>query len=353
MIEATNDNFNEYLSDTLDSIDNNVDTIVNNIGNWNNTTMQAYIDSVHLCNQNISECIENCTERIINQMNSFDWSSVWIPTLTSIFVFLACELSRYLFSQHKRLNEIKSEGDIITQQVISLSMNVELFVKYIKECVSNMNSTNGINPVQLQLNIISLDMFKQYGMKTLNTDFIINRKTGVNNIEHIQNIISQIDYLEKSQIEVRNLYDGYHDYGVRYLEKWNKWARNINLTIGIMSETPPVSQTFVEFYRNLSFPKVKDPTIIDRNAFVDKVYTPLLKHCYNNIELNFNSNIKWQLIDNLNNIILLKTQIDSHNKGNAELLEQYAERLEVSYKSLKDSIIKLNNQKFKCIFKIK
>lgn len=353
MIEAANDNFNEYLSDTLDSIDNNVDTIANNIGNWNNTTMQSYIDSVHLCNQNISECIENCTEKIISQMNSFDWRNVLIPALTSLVVFLIGEFIRFQITQKKRLNEIKSESEIITQQILSLSMNVKLFVGYIGECAKNMKSNSGINPEQLQLNVLSLDMLKQYGMKTLNTDFITNRKNAINSIEHIQNIISQIDYLEKSQIEVRNLYDGYHDYGVRYLEKWNEWARNINLTIGIMSETPPVSQNFIDFYRNLSFPKVKDPTIIDRNAFVDKVYTPLLKHCYNNIELNFNSNIKWQLIDNLNNIILLKTQIDSHNKGNAELLEQYAERIEVSYKSLKDSIIKLNNQKFKCIFKIK
>ena len=50
---------------------------------------------------------------------------------------------------------------------------------------------------------------------------------------------------------------------------------------------------------------------------------------------------------------MLKRQIDSHNKGNAEVLENYAKRISVSYNSLKDSITILNKQDFKCIFKIK
>jgi len=353
MIELANNNFNEFLSNTLDSIDNNVDTITNNIGNWNNTAMQSYIDSVHFCNQNISECVENCTDKIINQMNSFDWRSVLVPALTSLIVFLIGEFIRFHITQKKRLNEIRSESDIITQQILSLSMNVKLFVGYISECAENMKSNSDINPVQLQLNIISLDMLKQYGQKTLNTDFIINRKTSDDNIEHIQNVISQIDYLEKSQIEVRNLYNGYHDYGIMYLKKWNELARNINIMIGSLSEATPRSQSFIDFCNNLSIPQMNNPTIIDRNAFVNNVYEPLLIHCKANAELDFNQKMKWQLIDNLNCIIMLKRQIDFHNKGNAEVLEKYAKRISVSYNSLKDSITILNRQDFKCIFKIK
>lgn len=288
MIEETNDNFNEFLSNTFDSIDNNVDTIANSIGNWNNTAMQSYIDSVHFCNQNISECIENCTNKIISQMNSFDWRNVLVPALTSLVVFLIGEFIRFQITQKKRLNEIKSESDIITQQILSLSMNVKLFVGYIGECAKNMKSNSGINPEQLQLNVLSLDMLKQYGMKTLNTDFIANRKSDINSIEHIQNIISQIDYLEKSQIEVLNVYNGYHDFGIRYLEKWNELARNINITIGGLSEATACSQSFIDFCSNLSIPPMNDPTIIDRKAFVDNVYEPLLMHCKDNAELDFN-----------------------------------------------------------------
>ena len=62
---------------------------------------------------------------------------------------------------------------------------------------------------------------------------------------------------------------------------------------------------------------------------------------------------KQYLISKLKSIIHLNKQIGAHNKGNAELLEKYANRIKESYDSLKKSIDELNKNKFICVLRIK
>ena len=143
-----------------------------------------------------------------------------------------------------------------------------------------------------------------------------------------------------------------------YMDQWNEAYRRLNniyTDLRIKLQTEPsdpaypfyqeIARTFNDFVNN-------NPSGGNMDIFKNGLFTPIISICQKYAISNPDRQEVYNISLAVQDLIIIMKKWDANRVGTGELFNDFANRIDSTYKVLEESISKIEKMKFKWIFKI-
>ena len=172
------------------------------------------------------------------------------------------------------------------------------------------------------------------------------------------NIISQIEFINKSEFELRSKYEIYHHESLKYMDEWNeafKKLDNIRTILRIKyhdQPTHPIFPFYVETAKVFNSFVKNNTKGGNLDIFKDQLLNPISDLCQKFILSNHNEPDVYQVSFIIQELFIIIKKWDANRTGTGQLFDGFGTKLDSSYKSLNININKLIHWEFKFILAI-
>ena len=169
------------------------------------------------------------------------------------------------------------------------------------------------------------------------------------------NIISQIEFINKTELELRNKYEIYHHDSLDYMDEWNdafKKLENIRTLLRIKylgKTTHPIFPFYLEVAKVFNTFVKNNSKGGDLNVFKDQMLNPISELCQKSILSYPDEPDIYQVSYIILELFIIIKKWDVNRTGTAQLFDGFATKLDSSLNVLKANIDKLKQSKFKFI----
>lgn len=173
------------------------------------------------------------------------------------------------------------------------------------------------------------------------------------------NIISQYEFIDKFEKELRIKYEIYHQDSLKYMEEWNdayKKLDTVRTSLRIQYQTNtshPIHPFYSEVAKIFNLFVKNNPKGGDINVHKDQLFSPILELCQKFVISNPDQQDIYLVSFAIQELFIVIRKWDVNRTGTGQLFENFADRIDSSIKTLKSNIDKLEKMKFKFLLGIK
>jgi hypothetical protein len=209
--------------------------------NNNNNIYSAKIDTslFILNNQTSRKTVDSRSDsqfdyKIIPEQN-YSFLHFLLPILVSLFIFISGQFIGWLKGKYERKNELDSIKATIHNWLIMIEPSINAQILGCNNFVKHLGVSTNIHPETFQFSPLLVDKLQQIDLKQLTETMVVNLKgEEETKAKMIFIFVSQIEFLAKMEVHIRENYDKFHSYTIELMEDWNLTYKNF---VVVMNET--------------------------------------------------------------------------------------------------------------------
>jgi len=289
----------------------------------------------------------------------YDFATILIPVIVTLFVFLMGQFISWIKSKSERRNELKSIKTTIEQWIILIKPTIETQINGLNEFAEALKNTEEIHPERFKTSSMLVSKLQQLGLRDLIDTIMVNLKgKEEEKAKLLFNIVSQVEFLSKIESHLISNYENFKSYTLELMEEWNKAFREL---FHEMNEaTYQITQVEAGCDFLLEKNKIANNFLTDSQGqtqttkkTLDTFIYPLEIEVNKFLKTSDNKHLILNLAYKIDNLKIINKKWEEHKKGHILLANDFSNKIEDVYSVLEDVVKKLKIYKFNNIFKIK
>lgn len=304
------------------------------------------------------ELMNNGKESTKNMLGvDYEFARIIIPVLVTLVVFILGQFISWVKTKNERINELKSIKATLEYWILFVEPTIISQIKGCNDFVGDLLKSNNIQPERLQISPMLVDKLQQIELRDLIETIMLNLKGDEKTKARIIfNIVSQVEFLVKIEIFIKENYEKFQSYTMELMENWNDDFQKFNF------EMNATAKNINKIEPNCQF--IKDMNLICNNFLSSKGIQPLdtifsvlifpMEQIVDNyLKKSLKKDLAVKLAYSIDQLKIIKLKWETHKQGHIDLSYKFATQINDVYKVLKDVAFQLKKAKFKCIFMIK
>ncbi len=172
----------------------------------------------------------------------------------------------------------------------------------------------------------------------------------------IFNCVSQVEFLAKMEVHIRENYERFHSYTFELMEDWNRTFRRFNLEMNETTRQIHLVQTNNQFViqKNQICNAVSQHRLIQPlDTIFEELITPLESEVLHFLQTSPNKQFAADFGYTINDLKIIQSKWNIHKQGHIQLAIDFATRIATVYNVLKTVSDHLRTSDFKSIINIK
>ena len=283
-------------------------------------------------------------------------AKILIPVLVTFTIFILGIIINIIIKKYERKAYLVSIKSVITTWCNLLENPIKQQSKSCKDFNIRLQKSSEMQPERFEFNNLLVGNILSLQLKDQIDTVILNHKgEDDEKAKCLFNIISQIEFINKTELELRNKYEIYHNDSLKYMDDWNdafKKLENIRTVLRIKylgQTTHPIFPFYLEVAKVFNTFVKKNTKGGDLNIFKDQMLNPISELCQKSILSHPDEPDIYQVSYIIQELFIVIKKWDANKTGTAQLFDGFATKLDSSFNVLNTNIDKLKQSKFKFI----
>jgi hypothetical protein len=323
------------------------------------TTNTILTDSLEIAIDTVKLCIEKplTNDKVLGL--SPDNAKILIPVLVTFSIFFLGIIINIIIKKYERKSYLVSIKSVITTWCKLLENPIKQQSKSCKDFNTKLQKSNEMQPEGFEFNNLLAGSILSLQLKDQIDAVILNHKgKDEEKAKCLFNIISQIEFINKTEFELRSKYEIYHHESLKYMDEWNEAFKKLDsirtlLRIKYLGQpTHPIFAFYIEaahVFNSFVKNNIKGGNFV---IIKDQLLNPILDLCQKFILSNPDEPDIYQVSFIIQELFIIIKKWDANRTGTGQLFEGFGTKLDLSYSALNINIDKLIHRKFKFVLGI-
>lgn len=317
------------------------------------------LSMISLISSSLSNPISTQIDSKSNEILGLDYefAKIVIPVIVTLSVFLFGQLISWFKSKFEKVSELKSIKSTIENWIQFIEPTINSQIKGSNDFILKLEKSNELHPERYPIVSLLVDKLQQIKLQSLIDTIVLNLRGAENNKAQIVfSLVSQIEFLVKTEQKIKDNYKEFKDYAIELMEEWNKTFKEFNYEMNETARKIQLEEPNCSFNKqknticnSFSTPKVHK----NFNEIFSELLVPMEEIVHQFLKNSENKYLAIELGYKIEQLKIIHYKWSVHKKGHIALANDHIESINKAYENLKSAASDLKKSKFKWLVFIK
>lgn len=291
---------------------------------------------------------------------SQDNAKILIPVIVTLSIFILGIIVNTIIKKYERKSFLYSIKSVLITWIKLLEIPIKQQSESCREFNKRLQESNEMQPERFHFNNMLANKILSIQIKDQIDTVIINHQ-GKNEDKSkcLFNIISQIEFIDKIEMELRKKYDLYQGDSLKYMNEWNEAIQKLDNVASMFrvkyftNSSHPVRPFYLEYLRISNLFIHNNPQGANMQVYIDQFLVLISKLCKSFISKNSDEQDVYTLALVIQDLFVSIKKWNVTKSGTGELFMGIADSIDSSLETLLTNIRKLEKMKFKWVLFIR